>query len=243
MPETPCRTVVRFFCAPSKRMPIPSKGDWKTPVRKSSCASWSKIRGRAWRKTTRRRAFEPFYTTKGPGRGTGLGLAVVYNIMRQHGGFVDVESEPGRGTRVTLYIPSTADSPAADFVPPEPLRPHAEELLLVEDEPMLREITQWSLMAAGFRVLTASDGPSAIAAFEQNPNVAAVVCDLGLPGMSGVKLIDRLVEMRPAIGVVVTSGYIDATAQQELRSRGARLLQKPFRREELVLAVESVLSP
>lgn len=191
---------------------------------------------------TRRRVFEPFFTTKAPGQGTGLGLSVVYSILHQHRGFVEIESTPGKGTRVTLYVPTTAGQPAEDSsLPPAADSGSSAKILIIEDEPMLREITEAALTSAGYSVLSAANGPEGIACFEAQNSITLVVSDLGLPGMSGEEVVKRLLSIRPGIKIIVCSGFVDPAAASELGSLGVQILQKPYRSSDLLTAVRNAL--
>lgn len=191
---------------------------------------------------TRRKAFEPFFTTKKPGRGTGLGLSVVYSILRQHQGFIEIESEPGKGTRVTIYIPTTDKEPRKlKPRPPEITKGHLQTILVIEDEAMLREITEDLLSAAGYRVITAADGPEGIACLEQNTEIALAVSDLGLPSMSGAEVVNTLLAIRPDLKIIVCSGFIDPAASAQFTQKGIQILQKPYRAADLLTAIGNAL--
>lgn len=192
--------------------------------------------------TTRRRVFEPFFTTKAPGHGTGLGLSVVYSILHQHRGFVEIESASGKGTRLTLYVPTTTGSPSEEPVhPPSTESGTSARILIIEDEPMLREITEAALTAAGYSVLTAANGSEGISCFEAQPSITLVISDLGLPGMSGEEVVKRLLFIRPGIKIIVCSGFVDPAAAVELTSLGIQILQKPYRSSDLLTAVKNAL--
>lgn len=155
--------------------------------------------------------FEPFYTTKAPGQGTGLGLAVVYGIVKQHTGWVQVQSTPGRGTTFRIYLPRF-DPPPAAVVPAaakSPPRGRGETILVVEDERSLRLIVQLTLEHFGYRVLVAATGAEALEVWRQHRGeIALVLTDLVMPdGMNGRELAEQLLAERPDLPVIFTSGY------------------------------------
>jgi PAS domain S-box-containing protein len=194
--------------------------------------------------TVRAHAFEPFYTTKGEGAGTGLGLAMVYGIVKQSAGFVWLESAPGRGSRFTIQLPRV-DAPIDE----EPDRPAdaatgSETVLLVEDQPGLRELLCDMLQEAGYRVLAAADGRAALAqsAAHADP-INLLVTDVVMPGMNGRELLEQVRGVRPAIRALFISGYTsDVIGRTGAHLEGARLLEKPFGRESLLRAVRDALS-
>jgi PAS domain S-box-containing protein len=187
---------------------------------------------------TLRQAFEPFFTTKGVGQGTGLGLSVVEGIVSQSGGFVRVNSAPGKGTALSLYFPVAAVSGA----PAEPKRrtppPPADgrSVLVVEDESTVRTMAVRTLKDAGYRVYHANDGREALNLIEgPNGEVDLVITDLGMPEMDGHELARRLRSVRPKLPVLYMSGYGDAGTVTPF-------LQKPFSPDDLVDRVAAVLA-
>jgi two-component system cell cycle sensor histidine kinase/response regulator CckA len=194
---------------------------------------------------TRAHLFEPFFTTKEQGRGTGLGLAMVYGTVQQSGGLVDVESTPGRGTTFRLYLPRVRDSSnSADAVLDQARLPGGSEtVLLAEDEDGVRTLAATILRAGGYRVLEARDGTEAITVCRQNEaKVDLLVTDLVMPGMSGRQLADALQPMRPGLKVLFMSGHTeDAVLRHGGHTSGRTLLQKPFTRAGLTRTVREVL--
>ena len=194
---------------------------------------------------TRRRAFEPFFTTKPSGKGSGLGLAVVYGIVQAHGGRLDLESAQGRGTVLRLYLPlCLSPEPARGAPAPEPPRPGGV-VLLVEDDELIEEVGRAWLEGAGYQVLSARDGDEALRVFrEQQGLVHVVVCDMGLPGLSGREVFHALRRLAPLLPVVLVSGLLDPGERVELAQAGAAgFLQKPYRSEQLLHVVAQARAP
>src|SRR5881398_3287001 len=194
---------------------------------------------------TQAHLFEPFFTTKEVGKGTGLGLATVYGIVKQSGGYIWVYSEPGRGTTVKVYLPRVrgAAEPPLPAPEPPPLRGGNETVLLVEDAAPVRTLARRSLEARGYRVLDAADGPSAIELSARHAGeIDVLVTDVVMPGMSGRELAERLAPTRPAMKVLYTSGYTDdAMVRQGVLNAGVAFLQKPFVPDSLARKVREVL--
>ena len=194
---------------------------------------------------TQAHLFEPFFTTKEVGKGTGLGLATVYGIVKQSGGYIWVYSEPGRGTTVKVYLPRVPGAAEPPLPAPEPpaLRGGHETVLLVEDAAPVRTLARRSLEACGYRVLDAADGRSAIELSARHAGeIAVLVTDVVMPGMSGRELAERLAPARPAMKVLYTSGYTDdAMVRQGVLNAGVAFLQKPFVPDSLARKVREVL--
>jgi CheY-like chemotaxis protein len=191
------------------------------------------------------RVFEPFFTTKGVGKGSGLGLSMVYGFAKQSGGTVRIESAPGRGTTVQLYLPRTTRMPArAEHVPPRPM-PRAERpatVLIVEDEEDVRQLVAESLEEFGYRVLLAENAPAAVSVLERD-TVDLLLSDIVMPGgMSGLELADRARRLRGELPVLLTTGYAEAIDHATARETGIELLRKPFRPRELGAKIHQMLS-
>ena len=192
------------------------------------------------------RIFEPFFTTKEVGKGTGLGLATVFGIVKQHGGALQVESEPGRGTAFQILLPAATaadESVAEKAAKPKP-RGGTETVLVVEDEPSLRMLTRIILEQAGYQVLEAAHGVEALEVWERHPGpIHLLFTDLVMPeGVSGRELAARLRERYPRLPVIFTSGYSADIAGRELALQpGQHFLQKPSRPHELLETVRRCL--
>jgi hypothetical protein len=195
---------------------------------------------------TQSHLFEPFFTTKEMGKGTGLGLATVYGIVRQSGGHVWVYSELGHGTTFKIYLPRV-DEPAEPLATraraaPESLR-GTETILLVEDEAAVRAVTRQLLQRNGYTVLEAPQGAAALALLEGGPvRLDLLLTDVVMPGMSGRELADQLTSRCPGLRVVYMSGYTDdAIVRHGMLEPGLEYLQKPFRPDGLLMKVREVL--
>jgi len=190
------------------------------------------------------RAFEPFFTTKPAGEGSGLGLATVHGIVRDHGGMIWLDSEPGQGTRVTCILPALED-PALDEAPrPEVIvRGRGERVLLIDDEPQLVEIGSRRLERLGYQVLAVASPEAALAALRNAPrSFDLVVTDYSMPGMSGLELAIAASRIRPGLPVVMASGYVDEFSPEQLAAAGIRVvLAKPVHLVELAAALRRAL--
>jgi PAS domain S-box-containing protein len=180
--------------------------------------------------------FEPFFTTKGRGRGTGLGLATVYGVIKQSGGYIWAESEPGQGATFKVYLPRVDEAvqPDRPLEATVGLTGKSQTLLLVEDEESLRTLTRTLLQHSGYTVLEAGDGRQAIEIARQHIGpIDLLLTDVVMPGMNGRAVAQHLMGIRPGIGVVYMSGYTDF-GQYVLVDSGVNFLQKPFTRETLL---------
>jgi len=192
---------------------------------------------------TRGRVFEPFFTTKEMGRGTGLGLASVYGIVKGHQGMLNVYSEPGRGATFSIYLPASDKAAVKDEPAPVCIVRGTETLMLVEDEDALRELNRELLESLGYAVLAAGSGREAVAIFEQKRGaIDLVVLDMVMPGMSGSRIFDRLRQIDPEVKVLLSSGYSLNGEAQRIMDRGCNgFLHKPFTIEQLSRKVREVL--
>jgi two-component system, cell cycle sensor histidine kinase and response regulator CckA len=193
---------------------------------------------------TQSRIFEPFFTTKEMGRGTGLGLSMVYGIIKQNGGHIWVYSEPGHGTTFKIYLPRTAETREAvetsqNFATPIS---GSETILLVEDEDCVREITQKILRRQGYEVLSASSGPDAVVIGKQHQGaIDLILSDVLMRGMSGPETVGRLMLGHPKAKVIYMSGHTEnAIVHHGVLDQGVAFIQKPFRRETLLRKVREL---
>jgi PAS domain S-box-containing protein len=184
------------------------------------------------------RVFEPFYTTKIEGRGTGLGLSQVYGFIKQSGGHIKLYSEQGQGTTVKLYLPrylgsDVSEAPAKGSIAiSEELR--GATVLLVEDDPNVREFTASALQGLGYRVLEAGDAPAALRLLDQDPNIVLLFTDVGLPGLNGRQLAEQAQQRIPSLKILFTTGYArNAIVHGGILDQRVELLPKPFTAEGL----------
>jgi PAS domain S-box-containing protein len=194
---------------------------------------------------TRSKIFEPFFTTKERGKGTGLGLAVVYGIVRSHRGFIDVRSKPGMGTTFNLYFPvplqRVVNVRKADGIGAIPKG--TETILLVEDEEMLLEFTRSLIESYGYTTIVATDGVEAVERFRSNyANIALVLSDMGLPKLGGLEALIEMKKIDPRVKAILASGYLDPQVRAEmLRVDAKDFLQKPYDPKELLKTIRSVI--
>jgi PAS domain S-box-containing protein len=194
---------------------------------------------------TMQRIFEPFFTTKEPGRGTGLGLSTVYGIVKQSGGYIAAESEPGNGAEFIVYLPALdASAPQAEEPQaPAGRRRGSETVLLVEDEDVVRTLVRQALEPRGYEVLVAGDGEEALALAEEHDGpIDLLLTDLMMPNLSGREVADRLKAERPGVKVLYMTGYADASLVGDgVLEPGTALIEKPFSFAALDAAVRSAL--
>jgi signal transduction histidine kinase/CheY-like chemotaxis protein len=189
--------------------------------------------------------FEPFFTTKAQGKGSGLGLAACYGMLKDTGGDIDVRSEPGRGTSFDLYVPAIDDkstpSPSEDVVSKQP--EGAKTVLLVDDEPSVRSLAAEVLRHEGYRVIEAANGEEAllVAASFPDDGIQLMLTDVVMPGMGGVELIERFSLGRPSASVIFTSGNADRLPLTTPAGKEIPFLPKPFRPDELANLVRETL--
>jgi two-component system, cell cycle sensor histidine kinase and response regulator CckA len=194
----------------------------------------------------RNRIFEPFFTTKEKGKGTGLGLAVVFGIVQTHHGFVDVESELGKGATFRLYLPISHEIEnleAAKKETVDEIRGGTETLLIVEDEETLNENLNATLAGKGYTVLSAFDGLTAVDIYtKRQKEVALVLTDLGLPKMTGMEEFNRIKQLNPNVRIIVATGYLDPEMRSELLKAGVqKFIYKPYNPKEVLRAVRELL--
>jgi len=189
--------------------------------------------------------FEPFFTTKETGKGTGLGLAMVYGIVKSHVGYITCMSEPGEGTAFSIYFPiieSEIDSRVSKEAE-APIKGGTETILLVDDEESIRQLGEELLGSFGYAVLTAPDGESALELYEkENEHVDLVILDLSMPGMGGKRCLEKVLKVNPQVKVIIASGYSVNGPTKETIELGARdFISKPFEASHLLKKVREVL--
>ena len=190
------------------------------------------------------RIFDPFFTTKGIGHGTGLGLATVYGIVRQHGGFIEVDSSRGAGSTFTVCLPLSEGEVEADEMGATPMAQHGHEtILLAEDDAAVREFTRRTLTRAGYRVITADDGEEAVELARLHADeIGLALLDVVMPKLGGPAAARLIRELVPGVGFVFASGYAPGEEmQQDVGGDDAVFLGKPYRLEELLQRVREVL--
>ena len=193
---------------------------------------------------TQSRVFDPFFTTKELGKGTGLGLATVYGIVKQSAGYIWVYSELSKGTIFKVYLPRVDETrPVEQKEPDQLISRGCETILLVEDSDSLRELAQEYLESDGYTVLAANSGTEALQqARDFNGTIHLLLTDVVMPEMSGPELASRMASLRPAIKVIFTSGYTDDTvARQGALDPGVTFIQKPYRPKALARKIREVL--
>jgi signal transduction histidine kinase/ActR/RegA family two-component response regulator len=199
--------------------------------------------------STRSRMFEPFFTTKNKSQSTGLGLSVVYGIIKNHNGFVEVESTPGSGTTFHVYLPvssSAQETVSQRFKEDEPsaIESHqASTILVVEDELKALDVLEKVLLRQGYDIFKASDGEMALTLFEQHKDdIDAVLLDLGLPKITGRDVLHKIKKVRPNLAVVIASGFFEAELDADIRTLSvAAFLQKPYRPDDVIRTLENAI--
>ena len=189
------------------------------------------------------RVFEPFFTTKTMGKGTGLGLASVYGIIKTHNGYIEIDSQTGQGTTIQIYLPASEKNPDTPKKPKEEMTKGKEHILFVDDESMLLEVGSELLEMVGYHVQAADSGQKALEIFERDKDdIDLVLFDMIMPGMNGGELFDKIKEIRPDTKMILSSGYsIDGQAQ-EIMERGCDgFIQKPFDVKKLSRKIRNIL--
>jgi PAS domain S-box-containing protein len=190
-----------------------------------------------------RRIFEPFFTTKPVGQGTGLGLAMVYGIVKAAGGWINVASQPDSGTTFEVYLPAGEPAAEAPELTWPALRGGGERILVVDDERLVRELAVNVLERWGFKALTAGDGEAALAVYQKHgAEIDLVLLDYMMPGLTGLQVLERLKEINPEVRAVFASGHVLDSERERMEAAGARgFVAKPYRAEELVRLLRQTL--
>jgi two-component system cell cycle sensor histidine kinase/response regulator CckA len=191
--------------------------------------------------------WEPFFTTKGEGKGTGLGLSTVRSIVANHNGFITLKTQPGRGTTFRVYLPAAelkANVGVIDAAAPKEDRGNGELVLVVDDEPQIRDITAAMLSRNGYRVLTAGDGAEAVALFAtRSGEISVLITDLIMPNLDGAALANIALHLNPRLKVLAMSGLSSANRTGKTERFGGAFLFKPFKLQALLAAVGALLHP
>lgn len=199
--------------------------------------------GRGIDKESLGKIFEPFYSTKKVGEGSGLGLSTAYGIIKQHNGSIQVSSEPGTGTTFTVYLPLIEGRAAGENAKTSAPRAACERtVLVVEDEAIVRGFMKKILERAGYRVIVADDGADAVARFKEHDDICLVLSDVVMPRKNGMEMLNELREINPDVKVVFISGYsADVMRDKGMLGEGTDYIPKPFRNEELLRKVRKML--
>jgi len=194
-------------------------------------------------KKTAERIFDPFFTTKGMSRGTGLGLASVYGIVRNHGGTITVASKKGKGSTFSIYLPASARKPIRENRGSDTLVPGKETVLLVDDEDMILDVGAQILEKMGHKVMKAKSGQEAAELYQKHKDlIDLVILDMIMPGVSGSETYDRIKTINPEVKVLLSSGYsVDGQATEILKRGCNGFIQKPFRMKDLSHKIQEVL--
>lgn len=200
--------------------------------------------GKGMHKETMKHVFEPFFTTKGPGEGTGLGLAMVYGIVKQHSGHIVCHSVPGEGTTFDTYFPAlVSEEEAKETTPRPPWRGGSETVLIVDDEELIRELCSTILTKAGYKAIAVSNGKEAVEAYQaRKDEISLVILDLIMPTMGGRQCLERLLEFDPSVKVIIASGYSAEDETRAALASGAKgFVNKPYNIRQVLDVVRSVL--
>jgi CheY-like chemotaxis protein len=190
------------------------------------------------------RIFDPFFTTKGPGKGSGMGLAVVHGTLKRCEGAITVSSEPGKGSTFNVFIPRIETVPSQRSVSSRTFAGGTERILIVEDEDVQLQSMVRTLEWLGYRVTAKTDGREALAEFQKNPQgFDLVITDQAMPVMTGAQLTEALLKIRPEIPIILCTGFSEAVSEERAKSIGVReFIRKPFSIVEMSETIRRVLS-
>jgi CheY-like chemotaxis protein len=196
--------------------------------------------------STRQRIFEPFFTTKGVGKGTGLGLAVVFGIVEHHNGFIDVQSARGEGTSFAVYLPipvHTGEEMHASGKKLEDLPGGTETILIIEDEAALMKLAKNILVSKGYTVLTAEDGMQGVELYRSHKKeIAVVLSDIGLPVFGGHDVFRKIRAINPEAKIIFASGFFDPETKSEMYKAGLKnFIQKPYMQNEVLQKIREAI--
>jgi CheY-like chemotaxis protein len=194
-------------------------------------------------KETKEKIFDPFFTTKEVGKGTGLGLSIVYGIIKQHNGYIDVQSEPGKGATFYIYLPAVKTKAEETALPARAIQKGTETVLLAEDNPVVRGLAKEILAISGYTVIEAENGEDAICAFEEHKDaVDLMVLDVVMPKKNGKEVFDEIKKVRPDIKVLFMSGYTgDVVLDKGVHGDEVNFISKPLAPQELLQKVREIL--
>ncbi len=188
--------------------------------------------------------FDPFFSTKEVGRGSGLGLSLVYGMVKNHSGYIECSSEPGGGTRFDIYLPAIVDGPMPAEKDVNDTQPRGNgTLLVVDDEMFIRDLAEQIFPKFGYSVMTAASGEKALDVYRQWQNrIDLVILDVIMPGMGGRQCLERLLAMDPKVKVIMASGYSNTGPARDVLSAGARsFISKPYQVNEILKTIREVL--
>lgn len=198
--------------------------------------------GHGMTEAVRARMYEPFFTTKEVGKGTGLGLAMVFAVVKRHGGWIDCTSEPGAGTQFDVYLPVASGAASEPAAAEPPVRGGTETVLLADDEPLIRGLTQTVLSRYGYRVLLAEDGAQAVELFRRaRSEIHLVVLDISMPKLSGHEALAKIRQLEPRVKVIFASGFTADGLNAAEAAGIAGFINKPFKPADLARAVRAAL--
>jgi CheY-like chemotaxis protein len=195
-------------------------------------------------KETQEHIYEPFFTTKDSGKGTGLGLATVYGIVKQNQGFINLYSEPGRGTTFRIYLTRhTLGTTAPAHKEERSPAGHGQQILVVEDEPTMLELSVMMLEELGYEAIGAQTPNEALRIAKENPHISLLLTDVVMPGMNGRELAHQLQEQHPQLKTLYMSGYTaNVIAHHGVLEKGVHFIQKPFSLQDLGRKLEEIES-